>query len=368
MATKKPTPAPRHKATAPKRVAARPVSGRAMDIIPKNRVRPSATSRPVIATSTPAVADNTMTTPSGAPALQIKRRQITIRPSADSDLNKEDVMPNVAAASVAEEQAPVAAQGVSVSELLAKRKEKTLHTAADEPTPTATPELEVSETAEVAVDTSGTTPELPEPEAQEEDPATAEAARLLADAPADEQPVIEETIELPVPDLQTADEPKVEVEPEALVPEVTTVDAPPIEEPASSEESAKAAEETEAPMTAALAADANPSAAEEAKPTEAATSDSVEDILKEEQPQTQEHSQALKDEIKGMDAKGGEQHHSSYDGKPVIVIHKEHGPMSAVTWVLWFIVCVGLALLIVNFLLDADFITTNYKIPHTNIL
>ena len=44
-----------------------------------------------------------------------------------------------------------------------------------------------------------------------------------------------------------------------------------------------------------------------------------------------------------------------------------HG-MSALAWVLWFIVCVGLALLIVNFLIDADIITTTYNIPHTNLL
>lgn len=332
-----------------------------MDIIPKNRVRPSATSRPVIATSMPAVADNTMTTPSGAPTLQIaKRRQITISPPADSELNKEDVMPNVAAGSVAQEQAP-AAQGVSVSELLAKRQEKTLATPVEEPVLAPAPELEVA-AAEPAV-APGTTPELPDTEVSsvpDEDPAAAEAARLLSDTPEAEKPPAAEAVEEPALGLQPAEEAKVETE----IRQELDADEPVVDEPAVAEPAPASPEEQEV----AVAEKSESPEAEEAKAPEPAANDSVADILKEEESEPQEHSQALKDEIKGMGDSKAEGHHEQYDGKPVIVIHKEHGPMSAVAWVLWFFLCVGLALLVVNFLLDADFITTNYNIPHTNIL
>lgn len=361
MATsKKPTPANKRKAAAPKKVAAKPSAStaRAMDIIPKNRVRPTTTSRPVITTSTPAVADNTLTSPSSAPALQIKRRQITINPPQDSEISKDDVMPNLAAsapeAAASADPVPApSAQGVSVGDLIAKRKEKVVVTE---------PSEEVAVSTEEGP-TPGTTPELPVSEPSVDDPAAAEAARLLSDAAEGNGAPVTEVAEAPVSEEVAVDE---QVEAESAVAPVEVKDLvqdTPVKTSVIEDAPSDAAPKPPASETP--PAEAGPT--EEPKPAEPAAADSVGEILKEEQAEPQEHSQALKDEIKTMNEKGTT-HHELYGGQPVIVVHKEHGPMSAVTWVLWFFLCLGIALVIVNFLLDAGFIVTNYKIPHTNIL
>ena len=81
----------------------------------------------------------------------------------------------------------------------------------------------------------------------------------------------------------------------------------------------------------------------------------------------QEHSEALKEEMKNI-GEDGRPHYDLYGGKPVIVVHKDHGTSSALMLVIWFFVCVLLALAIVDVLLDAGIIKTSYDIPFTNFI
>ena len=81
----------------------------------------------------------------------------------------------------------------------------------------------------------------------------------------------------------------------------------------------------------------------------------------------QEHSEALKDAIKDL-GNTDLRHHELYEGKPVIVVHGNHGRHPVLSWVLWFMVSVLIALLVVNFLLDAELITTDYSLPYTDLL
>jgi len=279
-----------------RKTAPLPASAVVMDIIPKNKVRPTTTSRPVITNSGPGVADNTMTQPSSAPLLQTKKR-LTITPMGDRDSSDN---------SEAEATTASADQGASVEELIAKHHQKNDElTEAPSPKPDPSPVvIEVPTADPVAV--SQLAPSRPAPSGLPEEVA---ADRAAAEAAA------------------------------------SLLSGEPIEksfEPASEQSTSR----------------------------EAPTSSAVADILKEEddQPQPQEHSQALKDELKEMGVNGGPKtHHELYGGKPVIIVHKDHS-MSAVGWTLWFLFCVTLALVAVNFLLDADVITTDYQIPHSNIL
>lgn len=404
MATKKPTAISKHK-TATARKTVKPAQPQAFDIIPKSKVRPSATSRPVITSSTPAVADNTLTASSGVPTLQVKRRNIIINPSDDTDLSKEDVMPNLAPAvttsppeaapsdqpalTVASESSvtPPATQGVAVSELIAKRSETggdgpvaVANTAAEVP---AT-ELESAPAAQPTATTDaspGTTPELPAAEqAHVDDQAAAEAARLLSDEPEPVPPPGEEAMSATGAEAEQA------VEAMSIPAPTTASPSEPVENLTASNDTTQS---TSVPVTS--TAELQPPAELEAavkheeavtdmpvpatpEKTEPVANDVLQEVLKEEPVEPQAHSQALKDAMKDMEGKGGadksdrSQHHELYGGKPVIVVHKEHGAMSATAWVLWFFLCLGLAVLIVNFLLDAGFIETTYRIPHTNIL
>lgn len=111
----------------------------------------------------------------------------------------------------------------------------------------------------------------------------------------------------------------------------------------------------------------------EQKPSEAPkpADGSIDHIFKEDPQQTIEHSQALKDELQSMGDKPEEDthpHHELYGGKPVIVIHKAHGAQATLNWILWVIFCLLLALVIVDALLDAGVISTDYNVPHTHYL
>ncbi len=95
--------------------------------------------------------------------------------------------------------------------------------------------------------------------------------------------------------------------------------------------------------------------------------DSLAQALKADDDQPQEHSEALKDALNDLSGQPAA-HHELYGGKPVIVVHKPHGKHSALMWSLWFFFCLGLALLIVNLLLDAGIIETTYNVPYTDFL
>jgi hypothetical protein len=291
MATKKPTNISKHKTGTTRRVVKPATGPQAFDIIPPSRVKPSITSRPVITSTQPPVADNTLTTPPTAPTLQLKHKELTLEPSKSAEDLKAKPEGSVATPSE---------PGVSVGDLIAKReKAKT-----EEPEPAADKQ-EPQETVVEEKSAEVTPVEEPEPKAEPESEATKSSANE-----------------------QTSEPPKVE--------DVK----PPVADGAKS-----AGEDVpEDDFMRALRDDHN-------EPSE-----------------SQEHSPALKQAIQDLDEKDGRPHHELYGGKPVIVIHREHGAKSALLWILWFIICVGLALLVVNLLLDADIIQTDYNVPHTDFL
>jgi hypothetical protein len=161
---------------------------------------------------------------------------------------------------------------------------------------------------------------------------------------------VEPTEEAPAEDLPTEDskEEKPEVKSESESEEAPAEE----KEPEKEEEKAKA----------------EPTKVEDVKPP---AEGSIEAALQDDEQKPQEHTESFKEAMKDMEggeAAGheGHQHHELYGGKPVIIVHSEHGLKAALLWMLWFFVCVGLALLIVDLLLDAQIITTTYNIPHTN--
>jgi hypothetical protein len=307
MATKKPSSISKHKVATTRKPA--PKSPQVFDIIPRSQVRPQANSRPIIRSNQPAVADNTLTAPPSAPTLQLKHKPVSVVPSSDSGLTRDDVgiklPPQVAEVDADSQTTAPKEAGVSVTELIAKRSQK-------------------------AEDTAPTDDGVSDSKAAEDE--TKQALEEPAPAPTD----------------------------------ASASDAAPAAEPA-----AKSDTEPEQPPEAA----APPAANEAAPAAEKDSHDTIEDDASlqkalngdDAKSQPQEHSPALKEAIKDMDENGERPHHELYGGKPVIVVHNDHG-MSAVAWVLWFIVCLALALLIVNFLLDADIIQTTLSVPHTNIL
>jgi hypothetical protein len=357
--SKKPTPDEKHKVVGHK--ATKPVAGRTMDIIPKNRIRPSTTSRPVI-TNGPLVADNTMTGPSTAPTLNVKRHHMVIDPSKDFDPSKDNASPDlitVTPDSDSKPQPAAVSQGVSVEELIAKRSggEKVIEAPVAE-TLDETENADASSVSETPVEAGQpknpweefnddtTSTQEPAVEASSaDDNAAAEAARLLSHPPHSSIAELEATHS----SSRRGSTDEAAIETKTSTPEDTSL----IE----SRHQDKPAEQP------------------------ADTGDSLADILREEPTQTQEHSQALKDAMKEIDQKGQkhdhEEHHAVdkqdsrhdlYGGQPVIVVHKDHGQMSPMAWVLWFVFCLLLAMTIVNFLLDAGYIETNYEVPHTNLI
>jgi len=355
-----------------------------MDIIPKNRIRPHTTSRPVIPNG-PLVRDNSMTSLSGAPALHVKRHNLTIDPLKDSELTKADIYANSASAAITGRHttAPVVGQGVSVEELIAKRAggEKVIDTGdmadIDKPTyVTADVNEEPIKPAAAAEDEAkkpweefnqpdeaslASSPQATADSPSGDEDAAAEAARLLS------YPEHGSIAELEATHSSSRRSSESEQDTAGTTPEV--------------ESSAQENEMSQALAQSSHRADMSKS---DGQP-DVAAGDSLADALREDEPiAPQEHSQALKDAMQEMDGKPShandlkdekdsidektEGRHQLYEGEPVIVVHKAHGQMSAVAWVLWFIFCLGLALLIVNFLIDAGYIETNYDIPHTNII
>ncbi len=266
MTTKKQPAVSKHKHTTTRRIVQ--PAPQAFDIIPRSQVRPSTTSRPVIPSNTPEVADTTLTTP---PTVKLSHQTlISGQPGNDDILLTDEPAEAVAGAPEPTLSPPVLAAtkplevGVSVADLIAKKSEPVV----------------------VAAPIADDGPKLP-----------------LVEPPA------------------------TETEPE---PELATD---------------KPVENTSGPAPGSLA-----------------------HALSEDSDKPQEHSDALKDAIKDLDSKDAPAHHELYGGKPVIVVHKPHGKQSAAMWMLWFFVCIGLALLIVNFLLDAEIIETMYNVPHSDIL
>ncbi len=116
------------------------------------------------------------------------------------------------------------------------------------------------------------------------------------------------------------------------------------------------------------------------KPEETPKPDSVAEIFANENSAGRsaghaEHSDDFKEAIQDLDTSPEGKHplHQSgesmlYGGKPVIVIHEPHPLRSIFSLIFWFIVCLILIFIVLNFLLDAGVVSTSLDIPHTNVL
>lgn len=254
-------------------------TSRAFDIIPPGKVKPSASSRPVILPAGPAVQDTTLTTSTGAPELAIGNRQ--------PDIGAPDP--------VRAKAADTGGQGVLLTDLVAKRQK-----AAVEPTQDELDEQMLSEDIHPASDDTAVPADIPQD--------------VVASVPKQSEPE-EENSEA------SEDAGKAEGE---------------------------AAGGTDHKLSHVLRSD-----------------DRVHEPHDQAEKPTAEHSDSLKQAMGELEDHEGKPHYELYGGKPVIVVHKHHR-MSALVWMGWFLFSVTVSLLIVNFLLDAGIIVTDYIVPHTN--
>jgi hypothetical protein len=314
MATKK-QEISKHKATITRKPAGNKAStsdvSPVFDIVPRGRVRASATSRPVITGNKPEVSDNTLAT---APLLRYKRHDsVTITPKTSRADDDEKSEPDGYKVSTT-----VKERGVSVGELLAKRA------GAQE----GDAEVTKKET-EANTNSGGFGVDV--------------GTSIDLNADGSEAPTSATTSEADSKDALPDDDVKKDTEGDDVA-----------EADDKSETSTKAETEEESEETT--------------KPADSIDSDeALAKALQGDEQKPQEHSAALKEEIKNL-GEDGREHQELYGGKPVIVVHKDKGALSTVMWVVWFLICVLLALGIVDVLLDASIVKTNYNIPYTDFI
>jgi hypothetical protein len=329
----KPPAITKHKATQARRPTVG--EGQTFDIVPPSRVVPSATSRPVITANRPQQTDNTLVAetastevPSSAPMVHKKLTLDITTPAADTtaqaDAKDESGTPG----------APLmpAKPGPTVGELLSAKKSDAApepETAA-EPETSSEPEAEPVEEPGLKPDSETETEPETEPEPEKET-AAAGTDKPVEDAKSDEttdkdadKPAGELKIEPPVTD----DKPK--ETPEANKP------------------------------------------AEEAKTETAPADDTLAGVLTSEPAaEPAEHSPEFNkalDDLKTSDEGKHPQEAKLYGGKPVIVVHEPHPVLSVLKWLFWFIISLGLALLVFNLLLDAGVVSVGSELPHTDII
>lgn len=283
--------------------------GVTFDVLPPNKVMPSATSRPVITPSQPSASDNTLSQPGSAPLMH---KPIAIQPAATSgdepsdsdqaatslgDELQPDSQDTVADAPSAPEVPSVLAEtqpaGRSVSELLASKQ-----AAAEAPE------------APITSDTSeGESSEEPKASGEPEKPTAAKAPSSRGVTIKPPETMHADTADTTADDLSELakpDEPARQTEPEAA-------DDP-------------LAEKTETSHELAEIRNNSPQPAEEQAPPEL------------------------------------------YGGKPVIVTHEPHPVRSAIISALLFLLMLALALVVFNFLLDAGVVSLSIDVPHTDLL
>ncbi len=282
----------------------------AFDIIPRSQVRPSSNARPIIPSNKPEVVDTTMTNPV---KVQLSHQLRIDSPADDADLDMALETPSNEPAALPKEA------GVSVADLIAKKSD----TSTIEPI-----KVDVTDS-----DTKSPVVE-PKPDAEDDTASVNDDTTTVAQAVAQSEQSTTSNTEPKLPPL-TEDEP--------VKPKTDAYNGPAA--PASTSDISN-------------------------------NTDNLSAVLKDNNVTSEvsaEHSETLKGALKDLDDNeevdsNGRHHQGLYGGKPVIVVHKAHGSQSAVMWVLWFIICLGLAVLIVNFLLDAGVIATSYNVPHTDIL
>lgn len=282
------------------------------DIIPPGKVMPSASSRPVITHTSPEQLDNTLAAkPSTAPL--IGGHRAANKPAADGDAISIPDLPIDDAGPLSPPEVPDLDAALGV----AGKPRKVL-------TPSSSSSgTEASPVPDIVPPTNGEpeAAEKPAPESQ-----TPEAAELKLDVPsgAETETQPDKPASAQVPE---ADNGSLELK----------ADEPMNDEPAKPE----VADDS---VAAVLAADAK---ADSSSP--------------------QEHSPALKHALKELDEQPEEAHHHElYGGKPVIVVHKPHRAGSVLGAIAWFIICLILAAVVVDLLIDAGYISIPYDIPTTH--
>lgn len=317
MATKKKTTIKKHGAP----MAELTRAGASADVIPPNRVVPSATSRPVVAPLLQA--DNTLIQPDTAP--MVHKKTILKVPVSDSGhetdaTEKPKPADGPAIGDIIQSQPPgppviqvairdhgdtpaaPTATGPTVAELLSAKRH-------------AKPEdKQLDETAPPLPAAKADKPAEPKGSEAPEEPAAASAAKPMADIVASPAK--------PKPDVPAAKPVEVPAQP-AMAPADQ------------SDETAPATDDTAA-----------------APPQPAAATDDNDDPLglarKEQAPPAEEPQ--------------------LYEGHSVLVVHEPHPVRTALKAIFLFIFLLALALLVLNFLLDAGVVSVGQDLPHTDLL
>ncbi len=290
MTDKKTTSISRHKAVISKQPSGAPLRsaqpGQSFDIIPAAKVMPSPNARPVITSSQPAQADNTLTLTPSAPLISDLQHSAAADAHTIDDAGKKSFMSTPPLTS--------ANPGDTLLETPAPKSAPEVTTATADPVKPVVPTgLTVSERLAGQAHSTG-----------------------------------ERTIAPPVHD--------------AAPDEVKTAELPEVSEPP------------------------KPDSVAEIFATENAAGRSAGHA---------EHSDGFKDAIQDLETSPEGKHplHQSgesmlYGGKPVIIIHEPHPLRSIFSLIFWFIVCLILIFIVLNFLLDAGVVSTSLDIPHTNVL
>lgn len=351
-------------------------ASRSLDVVSPGKPLPSASARPVITTSTPVQADNTLAPASAAKASatptvidvsrpMIRKRTMMSQPptamaASDSLQVAGDGEPSTASPKHPDIEAPIqatgrpakplltkpVAAGPTVAELLSAKQQSD-----DDGSPvtvTAVPTATVSTASKTEATASA---------AKKVDVVEADTDEQAAEA--EESPQAEEPTN-PKPQLVTLGKPKTDVAP------VSTNKQPEVDD--------KADEEADDEADTAAKSDATPAATPAASKTsdDTAADKAVADIAS-----TPADDIATKSDDMGSlqgDVKADKPAETPppkaelYGGRPVIIIHEVHPVRDFLAGLLVFIIGLAVLAAAVNFLLDADIIKTGYKIPHTNML
>lgn len=284
--------------------AAKKTRGLSFDVMPPGKVMPSATARPVITSSGPQQPDNTLTQPGSAPLMH---KALVLQPTApDGDVHQ------------------------AAAELGAT--------------------LDEAETA------APTAPEVPSVLGGDKPPAGRSVADLLS--------AKQNAVQAPEPKDEEASTPAIGLEPDQVA-------EPAAETPNKTSSRGLTIQplNTEDKPSDDKTADAKPDTDVEATP-ESATDTSVQESAAEADQATDTDTQLADLNSKDKDAQSDEPlpPPELYGGKPVIEVHEDHPVRSAINALLLFLLILGLALLALNFLLDAGVVSLNVDLPYTDLL
>lgn len=313
----------------------------AFDIIPRSQVKPSASGRPVITATSPEQTDNTLlqSSASAVETSQLSHQPLKLQPTGD--VTTKDTA--VSASPAADLGRRLAGSGKADDEKAAAADSS--GTKLDDiPTapvvPGADPDAIKAKLSKRAAAERAEKEAPKEPEDDEETEVVAdEAKEAVTGKPEPAEPA----------ESQVTDDAKADTKDDAK-------DVPEDTEPKPGSDTPDAG------------TDADKSPHEDA-PKDDAARQSVDQPLPLKGDLPGDAGKEGEDGEEGNDGKPSDERprHELYGGKPVIVIHK-HSKHSALKAILWIILCLILAVAIVDVLLDAGVITTNYDVPYTDFL